>query len=139
MRHSPAPMSSCPGGTATRTDEHEVRSDPDIRVTKTEIGREEERKGCVSDKPEEDLSTEKRAKPGIEGGTGIWEADERKTTNKDRRSPATEEQLRTDPKISIEMPRRNGESRHVPGGAWHTQLFSLISINAFEDDCSMYV
>ncbi|KAJ1136640.1 hypothetical protein NDU88_003055 [Pleurodeles waltl] len=102
-------MKSCPGGTAARTDEQEVTSEPDIRVSKTQIWREEERKVCVSDRPEEDLWTEmeERVTPGIEGGTGIWESDECETTNEDRRNPETEEQLRTDPKISIETPRRN--------------------------------
>ncbi|KAJ1188326.1 hypothetical protein NDU88_005087 [Pleurodeles waltl] len=39
--HSPEPMELCSGGTAGRTAEQEVTSDPDIRVTRTEIfGRE---------------------------------------------------------------------------------------------------
>ncbi|KAJ1090074.1 hypothetical protein NDU88_003214 [Pleurodeles waltl] len=45
-------MKPCPRGTAARTDEQEETSEQDIRVTKTEIGREAERKRCVSDKPE---------------------------------------------------------------------------------------
>ncbi|KAJ1111476.1 hypothetical protein NDU88_008800 [Pleurodeles waltl] len=123
-------MKLCPGGTAARTDEQEVTSEQAIPVTKTEIGREAEQKVCVSDKPEDDMwiVTEERVTPGIEGGTRIWETEERETKNKDRRNPETKEQLRTDPKIPIETPRRNGESRHVPGGAWHTQVRSYLTI-----------
>ncbi|KAJ1174802.1 hypothetical protein NDU88_000093 [Pleurodeles waltl] len=82
-------MKSCPGGMAARTDEQEVTSEPDIRVTRTEIWRGKKRKGCVPDKPEEDLwtETEERVTPGIDGGTGTCEADERETTNDDRRNP----------------------------------------------------
>ncbi|KAJ1111475.1 hypothetical protein NDU88_008799 [Pleurodeles waltl] len=68
-RPNPEPMKPCPGGTAARTDEQEVTSELDIQVTKTEIGREAERKVCVSDKPEEDVLTVTvaRVTPGIEG------------------------------------------------------------------------
>ncbi|KAJ1214193.1 hypothetical protein NDU88_001819 [Pleurodeles waltl] len=38
-----------------------------------------------------------------------------------RGNTETEKQLRTNPKIQPETPRRNGESRHVPEGPWHPQ------------------
>ncbi|KAJ1214192.1 hypothetical protein NDU88_001818 [Pleurodeles waltl] len=117
-------MESCPRGTAGRTDEQEVTSDLYIRVTRTEILRGEKRKWCVPDKPEEDLwtETEERVTPRTERGTGTWEADECETTNDVRGNPETKKQLRPDPKTPTETPRRNGESHHVPGGAWHTQV-----------------
>ncbi|KAJ1158468.1 hypothetical protein NDU88_011156 [Pleurodeles waltl] len=68
---------------------------------------------------------EERVTPGTEGGTRTWEGDERETTNDIRGNPETEKQLQTDPKTPTETPRRNGESRHIPGGAWHTQRYQF--------------
>ncbi|KAJ1200939.1 hypothetical protein NDU88_004760 [Pleurodeles waltl] len=107
-------MESCPGGTAGRTAEQEGTSDPDIRVTRTEISGGEKR--------------EWRAMPGAEGGTESRENDEREDSNDGRRSPETGGQLGTDPKSPTETLRRNEEHRHLPGGAWHTQVRSYLKL-----------
>ncbi|KAJ1202948.1 hypothetical protein NDU88_006743 [Pleurodeles waltl] len=124
MSHIPEPMESCPGGAAGRTAEQEGTSDPDIQVTRTEISGGEKREWGRPDKPECDswMETEWGATPGAEGGTESRENDEREDSNDGRGNPETGGQLGTDPKSPTETPRINEEHRHIPGGAWHTQV-----------------
>ncbi|KAJ1132729.1 hypothetical protein NDU88_011032 [Pleurodeles waltl] len=128
--HNHEPISPYPRGTGERTTKPEVTSEEEFRVTKTEIERDVGQQCWRSDKPEEDLwmETGERETPGTQEEQRDGETERRKTAKEDRRRPETGEQLLEDPKIPREMQRRNKGSRHVPGGAWHTQVRSYFTL-----------
>ncbi|KAJ1123656.1 hypothetical protein NDU88_002124 [Pleurodeles waltl] len=119
-------MESCPRGTPRRTTDLEGISDPDIRVTRTEIFGEEKRESRRPDKLEGDsrsrTETGWRATPGAEGGTESRENDDSEDSNGGSENPETAGQLETGPKTPTETPMRNEQRCHVPGGAWLTQV-----------------
>ncbi|KAJ1157720.1 hypothetical protein NDU88_010420 [Pleurodeles waltl] len=90
--------------------------------TEIDVGRRVEE----SEKPEGDLrsKTEEREMSGEPGEPRDRETGAKKAANEDRRRLKTGEQLCEAPKSSRETPGKNGGSRHVPGGAWHTQPIS---------------
>ncbi|KAJ1171894.1 hypothetical protein NDU88_003751 [Pleurodeles waltl] len=121
--HFPKPISSYPRGTRERTIMTLEEEFP-IGETERDVGR------CVEtpDKPEGVLRTEtgEKGTPGVPGEPRDEETGERKAANEDRWRLETGEQLREAPKSSRETLGENGGSRHVPGGAWHTQVRSYL-------------
>ncbi|KAJ1144233.1 hypothetical protein NDU88_010534 [Pleurodeles waltl] len=123
-------MNSCPRGTSRRTAEGGEPWDPDIRVPRVEVLREEEREWWRPDTFEEVSRTETEwdatagAGGRIESGEPFDYGDsiDGCGNSETRREPVA------DPKTRRETPRKSEQRRHVPGGAWHAQVQSYLKL-----------
>ncbi|KAJ1196323.1 hypothetical protein NDU88_000194 [Pleurodeles waltl] len=119
--HLPEPTSPYPRGSRERTGISEMTSEEEFPGEETEIN--EGRRTGESEKPEGDLrsKTAERETTGEPREPRDGETRERKATNEDRRRLETSEQQCVVMKSSREAPGKYAGSRHVPGGAWHSQ------------------
>ncbi|KAJ1100590.1 hypothetical protein NDU88_005671 [Pleurodeles waltl] len=88
--------------------------------TEIDVGR----RAGASEKPEGDLrsKTAERETPGEPREPRDRGSEEGKAAHEDRRRLETGKQLCEKPKSSRETPGTHGGSRHVPRGAWHSQV-----------------
>ncbi|KAJ1189306.1 hypothetical protein NDU88_006054 [Pleurodeles waltl] len=129
---SPGPTESYPGVTYKRTADPEEVSDLDIWDVAAAIIEEEKPEWVCPDKSEEDpwsrTETEWRTAPGAEERTESREEDASENANDISRDPETAGSLEKGQKTPTETPRRNEQCRHVPGGAWLTQVRSCLRL-----------
>ncbi|KAJ1208938.1 hypothetical protein NDU88_004317 [Pleurodeles waltl] len=115
-QQSPEPYSPYPGGTAARGANSEVESDTDIR--EQDVKCEEER--CEMRCTGETGAVRPRERGGsLSAGSRTGEGD-------------TEEDGVTDDE-DAEKPRDNAQRRHVPGGAWLSQVRAYLIVKVLPE------
>ncbi|KAJ1128086.1 hypothetical protein NDU88_006467 [Pleurodeles waltl] len=128
--HPPPPWvtESYPGATYKRISNPEELSDPDIQDATVTIKEKEKPEWVCPNTSEEEPcgKTERRTARGAEERTESREANAGENANDGRSDPKTVGGLEKGQKTPTETPRRTEQRRHVPGGAWLTQVRSYL-------------